>query len=768
MSAKAQCNIVLSGKITDADTKKPLENAVIAIVELNKKVVSDKNGNYRLTEICKGNYNISIQHIHCGTIVNHVHINNNTAQNFALPHTVNELEGVVVNGTVAAKGTQILTELKQKALDATRGTSLGEALQKIAGVNVLQTGANIYKPIIHGLHSNRVLILNNGIRQEGQQWGSEHAPEIDPFIANRLSVIKGASAIKYGADAIGGVVLVEPKLLRTVPGIGGEINLVGFSNNRQGVFSAIIDGNSKKYPAFSWRLQNTIKRGGNARTPNYWLDNSGNQEINFSVAAALQKQKSAVEIFYSFFSTKLAIFSGSHIGNVTDLLTAISSNQPPDYIKNVGFSYAIDRPYQNVQHQLLKLKAHTLTGSLGKLNAIVSFQNNWRREFDKKRFQSSSNDPQLDLNISTLATDIVWDHTSTHHVKGSVGITGSYQQNSYQYRLFIPNYEALNVGAFIVEKYTRKKWLAEVGIRFDNRSIFNTNSNLGRLYTNQTYSSFSGNMGVSYQIAEGTQFTANASSAWRAPQVNELYSDGLHHGAARIEKGDSSLQAERANSVMANFTIQKKRWSADIAVYYKKIDDFIYLYPVNPPELTIRGAFPTFKYAQANIFMYGIDASVSYDISSHFGWSGKATIVRAKNRTTKEWMIQMPADRFENALQYNFSNSKRINDGYAKWSITNVLQQTRVPQTGNIPVTKNGVTTMESDYLAPPPAYFLVGIETGAVYKVKENTPIHFTITISNLFNTVYREYLNAFRYYADEMGTNVGLKVKIPLFNKS
>ena len=151
VSAKAQCNIVLSGKITDADTKKPLENAVISIVELNKKVVSDKNGNYRFTEICKGNYDISIQHIHCGTIVNHVHINNNTAQNFALPHTVNELEGVVVNGTVAAKGTQISTELKQKALDATRGASLGEALrkvsrtlpsQKLLETNVIESASN--------------------------------------------------------------------------------------------------------------------------------------------------------------------------------------------------------------------------------------------------------------------------------------------------------------------------------------------------------------------------------------------------------------------------------------------------------------------------------------------------------------------------------------------------------------------------------------------------------------------------------------------------
>ncbi|MFY7898728.1 MAG: TonB-dependent receptor domain-containing protein, partial [Chitinophagaceae bacterium] len=553
----------------------------------------------------------------------------------------------------------------------------------------------------------------------------------------------------------------------TVPGIGGEINLVGFSNNRQGVFSAIIDGNAKKYPAFSWRLQQTYKRGGNAKTPRYWLDNSGNEEINFSIAGGLKKQHSGIELFYSFFSTKLAIFSGSHIGNVTDLITAINTNEPPDYIKNVGFTYRIDRPFQQVQHQLVKVKAYTTTGELGKLNTTFSFQNNWRREFDKKRFQSSSNDPQLDLNIATLANDIVWDHATIHQLKGSIGVSTSYQKNEYQYRLFIPNYQAFNVGAFIVEKWNYKKWIAEMGVRYDRRSFFNTNSNLGRTFSNRIYNGFSGNLGIAHTFSESVQLTMNASTAWRAPQVNELYSDGLHHGAARLEKGDSTLASERANSIMASLTIQKKKWSVDIGAYLKKIDDFIYLNPVYPPELTIRGAFPTFRYVQANILMYGFDVQLGYEISSHVSWSGKATIVRAKNRVTKEWMIQMPADRFENAVQYNFGNAKFVNDSYCKIGVTHVLQQTRVPLTGNIPVTKNGITTMESDYLQPPPAYFLVGLEAGTTYQFNKHLPIQITVTVANLFNTVYREYLNAFRYYADEMGTNIGLKIKMPIFNK-
>src|ERR1700748_828948 len=121
-----------------------------------------------------------------------------------------------------------------KQLEETRGLSLGESLKTIAGVNSLQTGPSISKPVIHGVYSNRILILNNGVRQEGQNWGNDHAPEIDPFVATKLSVIKGPASIRYGSDAIGGVILVDPREMRTAPGVDGEVNLVGMTNGRVG------------------------------------------------------------------------------------------------------------------------------------------------------------------------------------------------------------------------------------------------------------------------------------------------------------------------------------------------------------------------------------------------------------------------------------------------------------------------------------------------------------------------------------------------------
>ena len=142
--------------------------------------------------------------------------------------------------------TNAKSELKGIPLFQTAGQTLSGSLQNIPGINAIQTGPTISKPVIHGLHSNRILILNNGVRQEGQQWGTEHAPEIDPFIANRVTIIKGAASVRYGSDAISGVILVEPAILAPDKPLEGEVNLVAGTNGQMGAGSATFAGNNKE------------------------------------------------------------------------------------------------------------------------------------------------------------------------------------------------------------------------------------------------------------------------------------------------------------------------------------------------------------------------------------------------------------------------------------------------------------------------------------------------------------------------------------------
>jgi iron complex outermembrane recepter protein len=757
----AQCNLSFSGHINDAETKEHLHSAVITIKDIKLSQTTNEKGEFVFKGLCPGFYTIIITHTSCVAVEYHFHLKTDIEKDFDLNHAVSQLSEVTVQGNQSNRVVTPSNEIKGKALDAARGLSLAESLKRISGVSVLQTGSNIYKPVIHGLHSQRVLILNNGVRQEAQQWGSEHAPEIDPFIANRLSVIKGSSALRYGGDAIAGVVLVEPKLLRTDPGIGGELNTALFSNNRMGVASAMIEGNSSKLPAFSWRLQGTYKRGGNAKTPNYWLANSASEEINFSVSAALKKQTKGIEMFYSQFTTKLGIFSGSHIGNVTDLWFAIQSKDPPEYIRNAGFSYTIDRPYQQVRHHLLKLKAWKETGKTSRLNIIVSGQYNNRDEYDQKRFASSSNTPQLSMSIGSALTEVVWDHYTISAWRGTIGGSLMYQNNSYERRLFIPNYQSTNAGLFVIEKFTHKKLDIEGGIRFDSKSIFGTNDNNNQfVYPDLSFNNLSANAGLHYRFSNSFRFVFNGSTAWRAPQINELYANGLHHGAARIEKGNANLTPERSNNISANLLFNNSHWDIDAGLYLKQIDGFIFLEPSFPPELTIRGAFPAFRYSQTNARLSGIDFTAQYNINDHWATSAKASILRAWNKQKKEWLIQMPADRYEAQVSYAFGNAHRLNETYISIQGTYLLRQSRVPSTGNIEVPGN--TQKQPDYLPPPPAYLLLGAEAGTNFKVGHHN-WSFILAITNVTNLAYRDYMNAFRYFSDEMGQNISLRIKIP-----
>ncbi|MFM1795019.1 MAG: hypothetical protein RL642_1404, partial [Bacteroidota bacterium] len=629
--------------------------------------------------------------------------------------------------------------------------------------------------VIQGLHSSRVLILNNGIRQESQQWGSEHAPEIDPYVANRLTVIKGASSVRYGGDAIGGVVLVEPRLLQYHKELSGELNLAAFSNNRQGVVSAMVESSFDKAEKTAWRLQGTFKRGGNARTPNYWLKNSGVEEFNMSAAAGWRNKNKGVELFYSTFNTRIGIFTGSHIGNLTDLENIIRLQEPPSYIKDAGFSYAIDRPYQDVQHHLLKLKGFSERVGQGRLSLVISSQLNIRKEFDITR--SETDLPQLQLNLLTNMADLVWEHFADKRVKGSMGFNIMHQQNSINYRYFVPNYTGLDLGLWIAEKYKYKNWQLEAGLRYDFRSRYNIKDNdkapndvlmgnalvPGDPYGERTFSGLSGTGVIAYSFNESLRASVTAATAWRAPQVNELFSNGLHHGAARIERGDAAIQPERAYSVMGNIVFNKGKWEVDFGLYNKIINDFIYMKPAYPPLLTIRGAFPVFDYAQTDAILTGSDINVGYRFNNHLRSQVKASLLRAFDRGQNTWLIQMPSDRYEGELSYVFVDGKKLKQPALKIGYQYVTEQKRVPPTGNIKVVdQNGQESMESDYMAPPPAYGLVNLEASAGFEWMKRK-LDVVVGVTNLFNTAYRDYMNAFRYFALDRGRNISLKIKMP-----
>ena len=376
--SQENCTFIFKGIVLDEHDNKPVPFAKIQLKDKNIGVISDSNGYFTFPKLCAGIYSFScLHHIGCEPFKFQkefkVSDSKNKFDTIYIEFHFQELEELNIVHTVYEMSSISIVKPNELDKNFASGKTLGELLKQIPGVSTLNTGNSISKPIIHGMHSNRIVTMNNEIRQEGQQWGSEHAPEIDPFLNSNVTLIKGASAISFGSDAIAGVIQVSPEKLTIQKGIKGKIQSTAFSNGKSGSISGMLEGGFSKISknenkhVFSARIQGTLKKGGTIKTPNYFMKNTAMKENNFSWNTNYSFNKWNTELFYSQFNTDLAIFSGAHIGNLTDLNNAFQSKEP----KETGdFTYEINRPKQHIEHELFKVRNQYYFNSKHKVNLI--------------------------------------------------------------------------------------------------------------------------------------------------------------------------------------------------------------------------------------------------------------------------------------------------------------------------------------------------------------------------------------------------------------
>ena len=742
-----ECDLRLSGIVYDGATQQPLAGATVRLESSNKIAITNKSGVYRFTKLCSGNYRIKITHVGCLPLETTVSLNSDLLNyNFNLLHSSEQLSEVVVSSKLERDINAIKSSLDSLDMQKTKGGTLGEMLRQLSGVSVLQTGSTVFKPVIHGLHSQRVLILNNGVRQEGQQWGAEHAPEIDPLVAANLTVIKGAGALKYGADAIGGAVLVEPRSLDIDAGLRAEFNSIYFSNNRMGLLNAIVEHGGTEKSAWSWRTHLTYKRGGNARTPDYWLHNTGVEELNYSLHAGYQTEKTKAEFFFSAFNSTIGIFWGAHIGNLTDLENAIKSEKPLFNIDE--FNYQIGRPRQEVAHYLIKSKLTRELDKNRRINFWLSHQENFRQEYDRALI---ANTAELDLNLGTTTADINYETNRFANAQSQIGLSVQKQANVWNgSRFFIPNYTNLLLGMYAIEKWAKNDLQMEAGLRYDYRSLeVFRNQNGQNFQIDRSFNNLSASFAINYVPNNRLSWLNNFSLSWRPPNVNELYVNGLHHGTANFEIGDPDLISETGWKYTTQLNYQlNTNTQLDLTLYTNYIQNFINLVPVLPPTLTLRGAFPTFKFQQANALLSGADLTFNATWDPSWAYRLKASLLLPRNLDTRTWLQQMPAPQIDQEISWYFLPGSK--NSFLSTNVLWVAQQQFIPN--------NFI-----DYLPPPKQYLLTNLNFATELHFMKN-PISFGASIYNLFNVRYRDYMNRFRYFADEVGTNVVLRLKMNL----
>ncbi|KJD32767.1 oxidoreductase [Tamlana sedimentorum] len=776
------CEYTLKGEVIDFHNTTPIENAAIKVLNTNNYAVSDINGKFTLKNLCNKNITIEVSHIGCETQTISIELKENAFETILLEHHLDELNEVVVNTTIRAENTSISQSLKQKTIDDFTDKSLGDALNTISGISSLNSGSTIVKPMIHGLHSSRLLIINNSVRLFDQEWGDEHAPNIDINASNSIEVVKGATSLRYGSDAIGGLILIKPKKYATTDSLFGSSTLSFNSNGLGGIVNSELIKTYKS--GFYGKIQANYKQFGDFKAPDYYLTNTGTKNLNASFAFGYNSFEQGFDAYYSFVNKELGILASSHIGNVNDLVSAINSPEPRI---TEDFSYAIETPRQTVLHHLAKVEAYKRFKGLGKLTAQYDFQINRRKEFDTRRGDRSSI-PVIDLRLFTTSFQPNLLIDAVNNWKINTGFLLRFQENNAVFGTgsnpIIPDYDKYDAGFYATAEH-QLNLFSEIsaGFRYDFSKIEASkwyeiedweNNNYDQLFpefesgTTEnsdiltfpefTFQTYSANLGYTKHYQNDFELFFNYGLASRMPNPSELFSDGLHHSTARIEIGKLTFTKETAHKFIGSLQRKHQNFGFSISPYFNYIKNYLQLVPVDI-ETTIRGTFPVWEYQQDDARIYGVDVDIDKKISSKFSYNGSISLLQGDNLTDDVALIHMPSSNFINKITYY---NKDLNQLTISLNQKTVLHKENYPDYNFYTYNATIDDYVYVDISTPPSTYSLFGFNSSASFKAFKTGNLKIEFNIENFFNTSYREYLNRLRYFADELGRNFNLKIKL------
>ncbi len=625
-------------------------------------------------------------------------------------------------------------------------------LENESGISLIKNGSNISKPVVHGLYGNRLLILNNGIIQAGQQWGNDHAPEIDPLSADKITVIKGAAVLEYGGGSLGSIILVEPKRIVNEPHLHGQVNSAFESNGRGYNLNARIE---KYTPFLAWRINGTLKKYGDRNSPDYFLTNTGFAEANFS----LQLEKSwkntvFLEIYGSTFNSRLGVLRGAHIGNLSDLKEALSRDVP--FFTESDFSYQINAPKQHVSHHFANTKVKYLISDNKILEVVTAFQVNNRKEFDVRK-SGRTDLPALSLLQYTFNAELKYTHFLQNNFKLTIGnqniLTDNDNNSETGILPLIPDYISSKNGVFTVLSKTINKILLQYGARYDfeNQNVADISGSLPReiIRYNNKFHNITSALIVNYEIKKTQSIRFSSGFAMRNPAINELYSQGLHQGVSGIEEGSEHLKTETSFKNIFEYNwLPHQNFSLGVLGYSQYFNNYIYLNPQDEFRLTIRGAFPVFKYEQTNATIQGLDLMANYTFKNMMNGMIKYSYLRGYDLSNDRPLIFMPPNSIFGNIKYRINKSFKSNDlelNGLEFEINNRF------------VFKQNHILNSQDFALPPPAYNLLGLRASSNINLKSNN-FRIFVDIDNVLNVRYRNYLNRLRYFANENGISLTL----------
>ena len=776
------CKLVLEGKVLGRYDNAPLEAAVVQIQGTNQNAVSSKDGSFVLNKLCAGKITLVVSHLNCEKRIEIIDLASSTYKTFYMDHQVEILDEVVLQEekTNTVSPTAKVVALSEIQKERYSGYGLAKAIAQFSGVNTLSTGSGLAKPIIHGMFGSRVGVVYDQTVLENQQWGQDHAPSVDINAFDKIQVVKGVSTLQYTGDSPGGLVILESTMPIAIDSLYGKTMLQANHNNKGiNLLSTLI----RSYESGVYlKAQGTYKNYGDSVAPDYVLTNTALNENNISLTVGKQSPKSEWKFYASVFNNEVGILRSSHVGSVRDLYQSISLNMPRVILP---FSHDINAPKQTTNHLTTTLSYRKTTSSNHKWGLQYGWQRNNRKEFDIRRGENKYK-PSIDLYLNTHSAQVNYEWTQGLAAFKS-GVFAQVQDNYTNpdtgVKRLIPDYIKFKTGGFLTAIVNPDRFTIGFGARYEHSNnevqkyyklsrwnLENYEQRLGKYVTKEMYNqrlirrrlffnTFSMHAGLRYDLSNSQDIGFNYSLSQRAPDIAELFSDGLHHSLATIEYGNPFLTKETNHKLVLDYSKTSGDFQFNFAPYLTLSHDFIMIEPEGV-ELTIRGAFPVWEFRAVDATFKGIDVDLSYTPINGVILKNSTSWITANETRTGQPLVNIPPLSLHNGILVSPARWERFS---FELNAKHVFRQNQYPDNNfETDIVEDGqYITKTIDISTPPPDYSLIGADLRWGPYAFLSSRVNISLSIDNLLNSSYRNYLNRLRYYADEQGRNVLLQIK-------
>lgn len=710
---------IFKGTITNQNNEPIL--ATVYLPQLQIGTATTIDGYFEISNIPNGTFKVVYSSLGYATLSTKINFSEGAVviKNSILQESAVEMEEVVVSTPfhkLQSDNVMRVARISASDLQKQGAITLSEGITSIPGVSSITTGVGIGKPVIRGLSANRVATFAQGVRLENQQFGDEHGLGLSSSGIESVEVIKGPASLLYGSDALGGVLYINPEKFAERNTVNGDAS-VGYVTNTEGKMSNF--GIKQSGERFKF-----LVRGGYATHADYKtgdtlrVTNTRFNETDLKSGLRYQGDKVQTTLRYNFNQSNIGIPEEIGVQNTERNLLA---------------------PFQQIDNHILSLENNLLFNN-SSLNIKAGYLFNNRREFEE------IDELAIGLKLNTLNYNIQYHLPDFGNFETIVGVQGMYQENeNYGEEILIPDATTIDYGLFATTHYHLENIDLQGGLRFDTRSIEslaarNDGDTDFIAPVNVDFSSITAALGAKFDLGEQWVARLNLAKGFRAPNLAELTSNGIHEGTNRYEIGNAGLTEEQNLQADVSIAFRNEHFEFFGNGFYNMISEYIFITPTSD---FIDGN-QVFNYFQTDANLYG--GEVGLHIHPHpLDWLHIESTFETVTGELKDGgsLPLIPANTLTNTLRMEFREGKLLKAPQFFVTYQNTFDQNDV---SNFETTTDG--------------YNLLSLGASTTFNLSK-IDLDLGVNVTNLTDEVYTNHLSRLKVDGiPNMGRNVNVNL--------